>query len=73
MKHIIQPIINIKNSIVAWVPSQEEHLTMIGVYAIGGRVIDDTPRSYSRAESIAFDLSCQNSGSQGHYIPIYIA
>ena len=49
MKHIIQPIINIKNSIVAWVPSQEEHLTMIGVYAIGGRVIAIifTRRKYS--------------------------
>ena len=57
-------------SSVAWIPTKDNNLTMIGVYSIGGIIIKSN-LSDSRAESIAFELSQSFGGTSGHYIPIY--
>jgi hypothetical protein len=59
-------------AIVAWIPTKDHNLTMIGVYSVGGKIIDNTPRNYSQAETIAFNLSQQTDICQGHYIPVYL-
>ena len=59
-------------SVVAWIPTKEEHLTIAGVHAIGGRIIDDRQMTHSDATCRAFTLSTQTSTAQGHYIPVYI-
>lgn len=58
-------------AMIAWVPTKEEHLTIEGVHAIGGHIIDDREMTYSDATCRAFTLST-SSPAQGHYIPIYI-
>ena len=69
---------NENTAVVAWIPTKEEHLTLAGVHAIGGRIIEDhrtnniRQSSHSDATYIAFALSNQTSTAQGYYIPVYI-
>jgi|TARA_R110002124_G_scaffold192526_1_gene359657 hypothetical protein len=68
---------NENTAVVAWIPTKEEHLTLAGVHAIGGRIIEDhrtnniRQMSHSDATYIAFTLST-NSPAQGHYIPVHL-
>ena len=59
-------------AVIAWIPSNDEHLTIAEVHAIGGQIIDDEPVSYSTATARAFTLSQETSQSQGHYIPVAV-
>lgn len=58
-------------AIVAWIPTKEEHLTLKGVHALGGRIVEARGMTYSDASCHAFTLST-NSKAHGHYIPIYV-
>jgi len=62
---------NENTAIVAWVPTKDEHLTIAGVHAIGGQIIDDRQMTYSDAACRAFTLST-NSPAQGQYIPVHL-
>ena len=59
-------------AIVAWIPTKEEHLTLEGVHALGGRIVEARGMTYSDSTCCAFNLSTQTSTAQGHYIPVYV-
>ena len=60
-----------KDSKVAWIPTQDNDLTEIGVKAVNGTFIKGE-FSFSDAVSVANQLSHETKHSAGKYIPVYI-